>query len=323
MEIVNKSKKGIDYLVGLLRDKTTVFTRVILWKIPHDSDVEDIRMKVGRYKKDIFGFEDLENEDPKSELTLDNEEFNNLIEFLLNNYEPFKDGSRKYITINDDLNHEDINILKEIFNSPDKKNLIKTILEEDILPDELLFGLENAKKSNAISIFEEMLDEDLNEHLWQKWFEENCWVLGSEFVEILNERDIDTDNISDYLMQAYDGFLDIIEIKRPEGQLKFWESNQDHGNYIPSRDLTKAIIQATKYIFEIEREANSVKFLERVNHVKAIKPRCTLIFGRSYDWNDDQREAYRILNSNYHNLTILTYDHVLERAKRILGLHDE
>ena len=45
-----------------------------------------------------------------------------------------------------------------------------------------------------------------------------------------------------------------------------------------------------------------------------------LIFGRSEDWDDEQREAFRILNSNYHNLTIMTYDHVLERAERMIGI---
>jgi hypothetical protein len=124
-------------------------------------------------------------------------------------------------------------------------------------------------------------------------------------------------------MQAYDGFLDIIEIKRPEATLLFWSNTQDHGNYVPSSDLTKAITQATKYIYEVEREANSVKFLERVENVKVIKPRCILIFGRSNDWNLEQKEAYRILNASYHNLTILTYDHVLNRAKRILGLEEQ
>src|SRR3989344_1107205 len=68
-----------------------------------------------------------------------------------------------------------------------------------------------------------------------------------------------------------------------------------------------------------EREANSIKFLERVGNVKTIKPRCILIFGRSNDWNNEKRESYRILNSSYHSLTIMTYDHVLSRAKRILG----
>lgn len=84
--------------------------------------------------------------------------------------------------------------------------------------------------------------------------------------------------------------------------------------------MRKAIAQASRYLYEVEREANSVKFLERVNHVKTIKPRCVLLFGRSHDWDEQQRETYRILNASYHNLTVMTYDHVLARARRILDL---
>jgi len=164
-----------------------------------------------------------------------------------------------------------------------------------------------------------MLDQNLVESNWQKWFENNSWILGSEFVRVLDERVIDTKNISDFLMEAYDGFLDIVEIKRPEGGMQFWSNSLDHGNYIPSTDLVKAISQATSYIYEVEREANSIKFLERTDNVKTIKPRCILIFGRSNTWNAEQKEAFRILNSSYHNLSILTYDHVLERARRIVG----
>jgi hypothetical protein len=73
-----------------------------------------------------------------------------------------------------------------------------------------------------------MLDDDLVEHKWQEWFQNNDWVLGSEFVRMLDEREIDTSHISDFLKQAYDGFLDIVEIKRPEGGLKFWMDTLDH-----------------------------------------------------------------------------------------------
>ena len=31
-------------------------------------------------------------------------------------------------------------------------------------------------------------------------------------------------------------------------------------------------------------------------------------------------EAYRIFNASFHNLTVLTYDHVLARAQRIAGM---
>ncbi len=42
---------------------------------------------------------------------------------------------------------------------------------------------------------------------------------------------------------------------------------------------------------------------------------------QAYDgFNDEQREAYRMLNANYHNLSIMTFDHVLARAKRMLNL---
>ena len=37
------------------------------------------------------------------------------------------------------------------------------------------------------------------------------------------------------------------------------------------------------------------------------------------DWNDEQREAYRILNAAYNQISILTYDHLLFRAKNVLG----
>jgi hypothetical protein len=120
-------------------------------------------------------------------------------------------------------------------------------------------------------------------------------------------------------VQAFDGFLDIIEIKRPGGGLRFWASALDHRNYVPSNDLIKAITQANAYIYELERGINSQKFIERVGGVRTVKPRCVLVFGRSNNWNDDERRAFRILNASYHNLSIMTYDHVLSRAKRIVG----
>lgn len=123
-------------------------------------------------------------------------------------------------------------------------------------------------------------------------------------------------------MEAYDGFLDLVEIKRPEGRLRFWADSLDHGNLVPHTDLIKAITQASRYILEVERESGNLKFFERIGGVKAIKPRCVLIYGRSADWGEKDREAYRLLNAGYYNLTILTFDHVLERARRILDLQE-
>ncbi len=320
MKVVRKTENGIEYLLGLLKEKVQVVTRAAFWKILHNSGEEEISLKIGRYNKNSFEVETLECSNPKSELTLDNEEFLSLVNFLAENYEPFKSGVKKYIPIDEKFKKEDIEHIKAIFNNPDQTKVIDFVATNKVLPQHLLISLQVKDRLSAIEEFENMLNQDITESKWQRWFEDNSWVLGTEFVRVLDERNIDTKNISDYLMQAYDGFLDIVEIKRPEGTLKFWSDTKDHDNYIPSLDLIKAITQASKYIYEVEREADSVKFLERVNNTKVIKPRCVLIFGRSSGWDEEQKEAYRILNSNYHNLTILTYDHVLERAKRIIDL---
>lgn len=324
MAEIQTSRGGIDYLMGVLKDKPTVVTRLLFWGIPRSSGSSDVALKLGRYKKirPLIGlhFDKVETEQPKSELTLDTEEFLNLISFLQENYEPFKKGIKHYIPIDGRFDERDISHLKAIFDNPEKQQLLDFIVSHEIIPQDLIIALENVNRKNSVEEFEHMLENDLIEHRWQEWFEQNDWVMGTEFVRVLDEREIDTANISDFLMQAYDGFLDIVEIKRPEGNLKFWMETLDHGNYVPSSDLIKAITQASRYIYEVEREANSNKFLERVGNVKTVKPRCILIFGRSFDWDEKKSESYRILNSSYHNLTILSYDHVLERAKRIVGI---
>ena len=308
-----------DRLVRVLKDKQRVFTQAVFWKIGHNTAREDICLKVGRYNKE--GGKPVESA-PKSELTLDHEEFTALVRLLQEEYEPFRQGVKAFIPLDKPFDAENANQIRQLFSHSDLQGLVRFILDNKVIPEELEVALQQTRRFRAIREFEALLRSDAVESKWQDWFTRNSWVLGSEFVEIIGRR-IDISNISDFLMRAYDGFLDIVEIKRPEGSLKFWSPTLDHGNYVPSPDLTKALTQASRYVYEVEREANSIKFLEQVRGVRTVKPRCILIFGRSNDWNDQQVEAYRILNAGYHNLTVLTYDHVMDRARRIVGVSDK
>ncbi|WP_171495353.1 Shedu immune nuclease family protein [Acinetobacter colistiniresistens] len=299
-----------DKKLTILRDKQTVITRAIFWKVER-SDCNEIHLKLGRYKKPKFFLDSqsLENETPKSELTLDHEEMTNLMNFLQAHYEHFKIGEKEYIPIPNDINTQAKVKIQQLINNIEISDLIEILIENQIDRHDLELSISYTNRLKAIDEFNQLLEYDETENVWQKWFENNSWVLGSDFVKTIDERSIDTRNISDFLMQSYDGFIDIVEIKRPDGNLKFWQSQLDHGNYIPHSDLIKAITQSLTYIHEIEQESNSVKFLERTEHIKTIKPRCTLIYGRSNDWNKDQIKAFRILNSSYHNLSVITFDH--------------
>ncbi|TKS64642.1 MAG: hypothetical protein EWM73_00220 [Nitrospira sp.] len=271
----------IDKLVKVLRNRPTVITRAFFWSIPHNSGKQDICLKIGRYKKpqEVPAAEVPESLQPKSELTLDDEEFKALIEFLQEQYEPFRQGVKAFIPLDKPYEKENAAQIRALFALPDKQKLVRFILNHDVIPEDLAAGLQQAHRNRAIKQFESMLEQDEKEPAWQEWFEKNSCGL------------------------------------------QFWAASLDHGNYVPSTDLTKAITQASRYIYEVEREANSVKFLERVGQVKTVKPRCILIFGRSNKWDNRQIEAYRILNAGFHNITIMTYDHVLGRAKRIVGVN--
>jgi Domain of unknown function (DUF4263) len=321
MEEVRRTRKGIDYIAKPLKVKKTVTTRAVFWRIPRTHADDAISLKLGRYRRTGTG-EEVDVGSPKCELTLDDDEFRALAEFLAKHYAPLREGARKYLVLGDDLADADVEQVRALFGDPDRERLVSFLLANDVLADDLLRALDYRRKSDAVRELEEMLERDLVESNWQRFFEQHDWILGSDFVRMLDEREIDVDHIADYLMQAYDGFLDLIEIKRPGGSMRFWADALDHGHHVPHSDLTKAVTQAQRYIYEVEREANSLKTVERLGGVKAVKPRCTLIFGRSDDWTAAQTEAYRILNASHHNLSILTYDHVLERARRMLSLSD-
>ncbi|MDO8592739.1 MAG: DUF4263 domain-containing protein [bacterium] len=181
------------------------------------------------------------------------------------------------------------------------------------------------QKKEAVNLFSRILNDEnefkaykyeikvgKDEEVWQKFFSNNSWILGSDFVEILDERRLDVDDITDYLLKSFDGFVDIVELKLPSAS--FWTTE-----IIPKCELTKATMQCNRYILQTERRINDLEFSKKVKNTPIVKPRITLIYGRSNNWIDVHREAYRVLNSSYSNLNIITYDHLLERAKRLTG----
>lgn len=182
------------------------------------------------------------------------------------------------------------------------------------------------QKKEAVALFERILNSQAkfnayksrlgagkDEEVWQKFFSENSWILGADFVEVLDERRVDVDNITDYLLRSFDGFVDIVELKLPSAP--FWTAE-----FIPKSELTSATMQCNRYILQTERKINDLEFNKKIKHTPIVKPRITLIYGRSQLWGDEEKEAYRVLNSSYNTLNIITYDHLLERAKRLVGV---
>ena len=313
---VKLTSKGQEYVEPCeLKTGLRSSSRVVFFRNTHQTTGEKIvSLKIARYRKVNGTF--YEKQDKS--ITLSCGEIDKLIEYIQEYYAPLNTGMSEFISVDKDA--AELFAKVRDLGIPDAE-VVKKLHESGILTENLSVAITAAERNRAVSEFEQAISSGYPESYWQDWFSRNKWVLGSEYLNILPERDIDVTDIADYLMRAIDGFLDVVEIKRPD--LPFWTRPDSHGNLCPSSQLTAAITQCLNYLYKIELQSNSVEFMERVEDTKTVKPQCMLVYGRSVDWDDNELKALRILNAAYHQLHIITYDQLLMRAKLLLGIENE
>lgn len=286
--------------------------RAIFFRNTHETTGEKIvSLKIARLNKS----NGLLTEKQNKSVNLNSDELDKLIEYIQDYYAPLNIGMKEFISVDEDA-AKLFSKIRSLNISDDE--VVDKLISTGILTDNLSVAITAAERKMAITEFENAIALEKSESYWQTWFEKNKWVLGSEYLNILPERDIDVDDIADYLMRSIDGFLDVVEIKQPN--LSFWTKPDSHGNLCPTAPLTAAITQCLNYLYRIELQSNSVDFLERVDYTKTVKPQCMLVYGRSDTWGEKELQSLRILNAAYHQLHIITYDQLLIRAKQLLGM---
>ena len=313
---VKLTSKGQEYVEPCeLKTGLRSSSRAVFFRNTHQTTGEKIvSLKIARYRKVNGTF--YEKQDKS--ITLACGEIDKLIEYIQEYYAPLNTGMSEFISVDKDA--AELFAKVRDLGIPDAE-VVKKLHESGILTENLSVAITAAERNRAVSEFEQAISSGYPESYWQDWFSRNKWVLGSEYLNILPERDIDVTDIADYFMTAIDGFLDVVEIKRPD--LPFWTRPDSHGNLCPSAQLTAAITQCLNYLYKIELQSNSVEFMERVEDTKTVKPQCMLVYGRSVDWDDNELKSLRILNAAYHQLHIITYDQLLMRAKLLLGIENE
>lgn len=167
-----------------------------------------------------------------------------------------------------------------------------------------------AKKGGGIIPF--------NEHDYQKWFEDHTWVFGTEYVRRINFRAIDPHATVDFILETADGYFDVLELKTPSAPVLI--SDASHKTWYWSADVAKVIAQAAKYLKAIERSADRIYNDERV---AIVRPRVRVVIGRSNDWTDEQREAFRRLSATLHGIELMTFDHVMVRAQQLVNCYEQ
>ena len=155
-----------------------------------------------------------------------------------------------------------------------------------------------------------------NEVEIQKFLKKNLWMFGNDYAHIVEDEKINAQNILDIIPQNIESYVDIIEVKLP-GEILF-HFDESHRNYYCASKLTKAIAQTQNYIYELDRKSADERYKQK-NNCRIVRPRGMILYGSGEKLDANQTQYLRILNASYHNLQIITYQQLLQKAQNTLA----
>lgn len=179
----------------------------------------------------------------------------------------------------------------------------------------------------------ELLDrsESVSEQVWQEQIHGLLRLLYPKYIAGVREvviKGVDRhDKRPDFLLVDANGYIDILEIKKPSAQLLTKQSSY-RNNYVPVRDLAGAIQQIEKYIYclnawgkdgEQNLQKQLASKLPAAVTPKVVNPQGILLLGRSKDFNPRQKTDFELIKRQYkHIAEIMTYDDLPQRVGNII-----
>lgn len=161
------------------------------------------------------------------------------------------------------------------------------------------------------------IDNNRSEAWWQVYIHKNILIIQQGYLQAIEKMNITVGNTKypDYSLVTFDGFLDILEIKKPSTPLT--KEDPSRGNYFWDTEISKAIIQVENYIENVSKNAEAVRgyIKDEFNiELKVVRPKGTILAGQ-YKLFTKQKEKddFRLLTLANKNINFVTYDELVTR----------
>ena len=187
--------------------------------------------------------------------------------------------------------------------------------------------IELVKLDTLILRYEEMLTKGNQESRWQRFLNENSFVLslvfGYPIIKVQEQASVGGrklsgrgDKIADFVVKnTMTKNVAIIEIKTPKVKL-LNQTTYREGVYTPSKELSGAINQALDQKHHLEGEIVQIKGGSEIHDIESYSIHCGLIIGRMPP-ETDQIRSFELFRGNSKNVEIITFDELLEKIKEL------
>jgi hypothetical protein len=296
------------------------------WIAPSsDPNRKHVNLRIDQYKKKPTDGQFPQK--PTQKINLEDEDIGNLI-LSANAQSVLKDAgiSDQAVVLKGDAAGELLSLSAR--DLPAIKRLVDSLSDENIralaprINPEIVEKIDSAVKyirmEKSLNWLRGKIEEDVDEAVFQKWFDENTWIFGKNYVGRVPKKTIGLQSRADLVYISVDGFADLVELKKSVLARPILLPDSSHNTFYPSQELSRALAQAIHYLQVIEDHRLQ---LVQLIKIPVLRPTITIIIGRSNDWNDQMKEQLRILNSTLLNIKVLTYDHLLAMGDNILQLY--
>lgn len=220
------------------------------------------------------------------------------------------------------------NILKEL--SSDDKDALNKFLP-DYIAQESASAVNILKATTQIKTLKQIVADmrseikgTKSEPWWQDYIHKNILIIQQGYIHAIEKMNIGIGNTKfpDFSLITHDGFLDILEIKKPNTNLILFDNSRT--NYYWDSEMSRAIIQVENYIENVLKFSDAVRTYIKDNfkiEMKAVRPRGIILAGDSSKFNDQkQKDDFRLLSQATKNITFLTYDELATRLENYIGV---
>lgn len=218
------------------------------------------------------------------------------------------------------------NILNDL--SSDDKDKLNAFLP-DYIAKESLTTINILKASTQIKTLKEIADEiktelsnSRSESWWQTYIHRNILIIQQGYLRAIEKMNISVGKTKfpDYSLVTFDGFLDILEIKKPNTTLI--KEDTSRNNFYWDTEISKAIIQVENYIENISKNAESVRGYIKDEYkieLKVVRPRGTILAGEYKRFvTQKEKDDFRLLTQANKNINFVTYDELVTRLENYI-----
>lgn len=209
-----------------------------------------------------------------------------------------------------------VDLLREAAEAPE---LLTTLLDQasknPAFFAEAAATLNLARYKSALGELRYLIETSTREQDFQELLAEHPWMFGSEYSELLQDRNLVRGSQQDFVLRrTADKFIEIVEIKTPIPDRKLFRFNEERRVYYAGPELAFVVGQVQRYIEELDADRLRIQALDGED---THKVRAKIIVGRDVD--DGQRQALRRFNGHLHRIEVLTFDQLSQIAGQVVS----